>query len=86
MSHSSPSVPAKDWCGQRKKGGDGQFWISKPNKNGVCRWVQCSSKERSYLIHDNGGRPFRVDILSPREVKIVQRSDDDEYRLMILKD
>jgi hypothetical protein len=36
----SPPYPANDFCGKRKKGNDGLFYISKPNKNGICRWVK----------------------------------------------
>ena len=36
----SPPYPANDYCGKRKKGNDGLYYISKPNKNGVCRWVK----------------------------------------------
>ena len=36
----SPPFPANDFCGKRKKGNDGTFYVSKPNKNGVCRWVK----------------------------------------------
>lgn len=36
----SPPFPANDFCGKRKKGNDGTFYVSKPNKNGVCRWIK----------------------------------------------
>lgn len=36
----SPPFPANDFCGKKKKGNDGKMYISKPNKNGVCRWVK----------------------------------------------
>lgn len=36
----SPPYPANDFCDKRKKGNDGLFYISKPNKNGICRWVK----------------------------------------------
>lgn len=36
----SPPYPANDWCGRNKKGNDGNMYISKKNKNGVCRWVK----------------------------------------------
>ena len=36
----SPPYPANDWCGKNKKGNDGNMYISKKNKNGVCRWVK----------------------------------------------
>jgi len=37
----SPSVSAKDFQGKKKKGNDGNFWISTPNKNNIWRWVKC---------------------------------------------
>ncbi len=36
----SPSVSATLHCGKRKRGNDGNMYLSKPNKNGVCRWVK----------------------------------------------
>jgi hypothetical protein len=35
----SPPLPANEYCHQVKKGNDGQWWISKPAKNGICRWT-----------------------------------------------
>jgi hypothetical protein len=43
----------------------------------------------SYLIHDNGGRPFKVEVLSPTEVQVFQldieggHDEDDHYTSMI---
>jgi hypothetical protein len=34
----SPALPANNFCGLRRKGNDGMFWRSTPNKNGVCSW------------------------------------------------
>ena len=36
----SPPYPANDWCARNKRGNDGNNYISKKNKNGVCRWVK----------------------------------------------
>ncbi len=36
----SPSVSATLHCGKRKRGNDGNMYLAKPNKNGVCRWVK----------------------------------------------
>ena len=36
----SPSYPANDYCGKTKKGNDGNMYISKKNKIGICRWVK----------------------------------------------
>jgi hypothetical protein len=35
----SPPFSAQDFCGKRKKGNDGNWWVSTPDKNGRCRWV-----------------------------------------------
>jgi hypothetical protein len=36
----SPTESATKLCGKRKRGNDGNIYLSKPNKNGVCRWVK----------------------------------------------
>ncbi len=36
----SPTVSATLHCGKKMRGNDGNMYISKPNKNGVCRWVK----------------------------------------------
>lgn len=36
----SPSESATLYCGKKKKGNDGNMYLSKPNKNGVCRWIK----------------------------------------------
>jgi hypothetical protein len=36
----SPSYPANKFCGKKKRGNDGNMYLSKPNKNGICRWVK----------------------------------------------
>ena len=36
----SPSYPANDYCGKKKRGNDGNMYISKKNKNGICRWIK----------------------------------------------
>lgn len=38
-SRKSPPYPANQCCGQKKRGKDGMY-VSKPNKNGVCRWIR----------------------------------------------
>lgn len=34
----SPPLPANEYCNQKKKGNDGNIYISKPNKNNICSW------------------------------------------------
>jgi len=36
----SPSVSAQDYCGKSRLGNDGNMYISKKNKNGICRWIK----------------------------------------------
>lgn len=38
MSRKSPPFPANQCCGQVLVGNDGREYISKADKNGVCRW------------------------------------------------
>ena len=75
----SPNESATNYkVGTKKKGNDGNFWIIKKNKNGVQRWVKDNKSKRKsikidgnklkkgkkYLIHDNGSRPFLVNVNS----------------------
>lgn len=34
----SPPFPANENCGKTLPGNDGNMYISKPNKNGICSW------------------------------------------------
>ena len=36
----SPPYPANEYCGETKKGNDGNKYKSVPDKNNVCRWKQ----------------------------------------------
>ena len=38
IDRSSPTSSANKNCGKTMKGNDGNMYISKPNKNGICRW------------------------------------------------
>jgi hypothetical protein len=40
----SPTVSATKNCGKKMRGNDGNMYVSKPNKNGVCRWVKVTKK------------------------------------------
>lgn len=40
----SPPYPANDYCGKTMKGNDGNKYLSKPNKNGICSWKLKSVK------------------------------------------
>ena len=52
--------------GTKKRGNDGNMWIIVENKNGAHRWKRILEKskikKKSFLIHDNGGRPFKVNV------------------------
>ena len=34
----SPPYPANEMCGKTKLGNDGNHYLSKANKNGICSW------------------------------------------------
>lgn len=65
----APPFHAKDCKDLVKKGKDGMY-ISKPDVNGVYKWMKTETRTtrkapkgvKSYLIHDNGIRPFRVEV------------------------
>jgi hypothetical protein len=38
LTRKSPPYPANEYCGKTKKGNDGQFYISVPDKNKICKW------------------------------------------------
>ena len=74
----SPPFHARDCKNLTKKGKDGDY-ISKTDAKGVYKWVKVSSVKnktrkvtkgaKSYLTHDNGSRPFRVEV-SGKDVEI----------------
>jgi hypothetical protein len=92
-SRNSPPYKANECCGKTKKGNDGQKYISKADKNGVCKWITAKPKgkeNKTYYTHDNGGRPFKVVIVSPTIVEIYKAEyDDDEdnptYKKLVKK-
>lgn len=43
----SPPFPANKCCWQKKKGNDGNLYVSTPNTNGICTWKPLHSKSRS---------------------------------------
>lgn len=80
----SPPFHAAQCAGQTKKGKDGTY-VSKEGSNGVYKWVKVGSNAtrkagkggRSYLIHDNGARPYKVHV-SGKTVEIYK----GEYRTL----
>jgi hypothetical protein len=86
----SPAFHAGECRGLTKKGKDGSY-ISKPDSKGVYKWVKATRKvkgakkakvvaKKSYLIHDNILKPFKVEV-SGSSVAIYkgERRDDDDY-------
>jgi len=69
QNRASPPFHAKDCKNLTKKGKDGDY-RSDPDAKGVYKWVKVkSSKTRKvskgtkmYDVHDNGNRPFRVEV------------------------
>lgn len=64
-SRPSPPFPAQDCKSKKKKGNDGAMYQSVADSSGVYRWRPLETKKQNkgvkeYMIHDNGGRPFRV--------------------------
>ena len=65
----SPPFHAKDCKDLTKKGKDGDY-ISKPDTKGIYKWVKSSANitrkakkpGKSYLIHNNGSRPYKVEV------------------------
>lgn len=63
----SPPFHAKDCKDLTKKGKDG-LYVSKPDSRGIYKWIKSGNSTRtkrgtkSYLIHNNGTRPYRVEV------------------------
>lgn len=74
----SPPFHAKDCKNLTRKGKDGNY-LSKPDSRGIYKWIKSVNtrrkKTKSYFIHNNGGRPYRVDV-SGKTVEIYK----GEYR------
>jgi len=39
-SRPSPPYPANECCGQTFQGNDGNYYVSKADKNGTCKWIK----------------------------------------------
>jgi len=67
----SPPFHAKDCKDLTKKGKDGVY-VSKPDAKGIYKWTKATAATKtgktrkaggkSYLVHDNGSRPFKVNV------------------------
>jgi hypothetical protein len=53
ITRNSPPYSANKCCNETKKGNDGNIYISKPNKNNICKWIKTNKKSssRSGLKH-----------------------------------
>jgi len=80
----SPPFHAKDCKDSVKEGKNGTY-ISKPDSKGVYKWVKQTRKQgkakakakgKRYEIHDNGGRPFFVDV-DGKTVTVFKNMDTD---------
>lgn len=89
----SPPLSAQDYPNKIKIGNDGNEYMSLPDKNGIYRWKIYNKKKESsikpkktYLIHDNGGRPFKVDLYPPEvDISAAYENDYDEDENPIYK-
>lgn len=118
----SPSYPANECKGMQKKGSDGNWWISVPDRFGVYRWIKGKKKKgytikkvkiskterakrleesrkmpvthrkakgvmgekprtskQSYLIHNNGSRPFQV-VIEDGKVKVYEMNVSEDQK------
>jgi len=68
----SPSYHAADCKGLTKKGKNGEY-VSKPDAKGIYKWTKGGATRKaagkSYMIHDNGERPYKVQV-SGKNVQI----------------
>jgi hypothetical protein len=89
----SPAYHAADCKDLTKKGKDGNY-ASKPDARGIYKWVKVNATRKlpkgtkTYLIHDNGGRPFRVEV-SGKTVAIYEGTlpeGENEYDNMVYND
>jgi len=56
----SPAYKAQECKNQTKRGKNGNY-VSKADSRGIFKWTKLS-KTKSYLIHNNGTRPYRVTV------------------------
>jgi len=49
ISRNSPPYSANKCCNETKKGNDGNLYISKPNKNNICKWIKTNKKSSSSI-------------------------------------
>ena len=83
MTRPSPTESATKYkIGTKKKGNDNNTWIVVKTKNGIKRWKKLSNTPKikgckTYLIHDNGGRPFKVYVC--KQFVIIYAMTNNQY-------
>lgn len=78
MNRKSPNYSATLFnLGTKKKGNDGNMWIVTKTSSGTKRWTKFDKPKKKILTHDNGSRPFRIDIYD--NVIKIMKSDYDDY-------
>lgn len=95
-----PPYHANECKGKTKKGNDGRTYVSSPDKNGIYKWVPRSSpvkkispkrksaspsRKKTYLIVDNGARPFVVDVYGSRSEIYRQKYNDEREEWVRVK-
>lgn len=81
----SPNISATNFpIGTIKKGNDGNKWIVNETSNGILRWVKVKPKLKGkiYYTHDNGGRPYLVNIISNSKVDIYKTNNSNSNKLV----
>ncbi len=81
-----PSPKGLGYCahaekiGMERKGRDGKMWIIKTTTKGIKRWIKKVEKKvikgKSYMIHDNFERPFKV-VIDGKDVYIYKEGDEE---------
>lgn len=55
----SPPYKANDYCGRKKRGNDGNWWISEPDYRGICRWQKYKVKAKSKRVSTRKRRSLK---------------------------
>jgi hypothetical protein len=84
---SPPQHAAQLAVGTVKSGSDGAKWVVKALPGGSRRWARLPSLGgKAYLVHDNGGAPFKV-VVTTEKVVVFERDpsfDGDVYLKRVL--
>lgn len=85
-----PSPKGLGYCahaeneGVKKKGKDGNMWITRSINNGTKRWIKLFDSShlkgyKKYYIHNNGGRPYMVCVKQNDVYIYAQHNSHDDY-------